>query len=62
MVNFRINASDAPTFILTGFPGMEAMESWLSFPLLLLYAVSIVGNTLILLIVKEEQSLHQPMY
>ncbi|XP_032709535.1 olfactory receptor 51I2-like [Lontra canadensis] len=62
MSNFRINVSDAPTFILTGFPGMEAMESWLSFPLLLLYAVSIVGNTLILLIVKEEKSLHQPLY
>lgn len=54
--------SDSPTFILTGFPGMEAMESWLSFPLLLLYAVSIVGNALILFIVKEEPSLHQPMY
>ncbi|KAM8923668.1 olfactory receptor 51I2-like [Lycaon pictus] len=59
---FGINASDAPTFILTGFPGMESMEYWLSFPLFLFYAVSIVGNTLILLIVKAEQSLHQPMY
>ncbi|XP_077631940.1 olfactory receptor 51I2-like [Crocuta crocuta] len=62
MDNFKVNASDAPTFILTGFPGMEAMESWLSFPLLLLYTFSIVGNILILLIVKEKQSLHQPMY
>lgn len=59
---FTVNASDAPTFILTGFPGMGAMESWLSFPLLLLYAVSIVGNALILFIVKEETSLHQPTY
>lgn len=38
------------------------MESWLSLPFLLFYAVSIVGNFLILLIIKEEQSLHQPMY
>ena len=38
------------------------MEPWLSFPLLLLYAIAIVGNTLILLTVKEEPSLHQPMY
>ncbi|XP_008523521.1 olfactory receptor 51I2-like [Equus przewalskii] len=62
MGNFKINTSDAPIFILTGFPGMEAMEAWLSVPLLLLYAISIVGNTLIILIVKQEQSLHQPMY
>ncbi|KAB0347407.1 hypothetical protein FD754_012264 [Muntiacus muntjak] len=62
MGNFKINVSDAPICILTGFPGMEAMEPWLSFPLLLLYAIAIVGNTLILLIVKEEPSLHQPMY
>ena len=62
MGNFKINVSDAPIFILTGFPGMEAVEPWLSFPLLLLYAIAIVGNTLILLTVKEEPSLHQPMY
>ncbi|CAI9153191.1 unnamed protein product [Rangifer tarandus platyrhynchus] len=61
MGNFKINVSDAPIFILTGFPGMEAVEPWLSFPLLLLYAIAIVGNTLILLIVKEELSLHQPI-
>lgn len=60
MGNFRINASDAPSFILTGFPGMEAIEPWLSLSVLLLYAISIVGNTLILLITKEEQSLHYP--
>ena len=62
MGNFKINVSDAPIFILTGFPGMEAVEPWLSFPLLLLYAIAILGNTLILLIVKEEPSLHQLMY
>ncbi|KAM6172900.1 olfactory receptor 51I2-like [Erethizon dorsatum] len=62
MGNFRINASAAPSFILTGFPGMEAMEAWLFLPLLLFYTISIVGNILILLIVKLEQSLHQPMY
>ena len=41
---------------------MEAMEPWLSFPLLLLYAIAIVRNILILLIVKKEPSLHQLMY
>uniref|UniRef100_A0A8C5KQ15 Olfactory receptor family 51 subfamily A member 24 n=1 Tax=Jaculus jaculus TaxID=51337 RepID=A0A8C5KQ15_JACJA len=61
MGGFGVTVSEAPSFILTGFPGMEALEAWLSLPPLLLYAVSIVGNALILLVIKEEQSLHQPM-
>ncbi|XP_072472703.1 olfactory receptor 51I2-like [Notamacropus eugenii] len=62
MGSLRTNISGSPIFILTGFPGLEAMEPWLAIPLFLLYAISIVGNALILVIVKEEQSLHQPMY
>ncbi|XP_007533498.1 olfactory receptor 51I2-like [Erinaceus europaeus] len=56
------NTSDLPPFILTGIPGLETSQQWLFLLLGTLYAVSIVGNTLILYIVKEEQSLHQPMY
>lgn len=41
---------------------MESLEHWLAALLLLLYIISIVGNALILFIIKEEQSLHQPMY
>uniref|UniRef100_A0A2K6QFM5 G-protein coupled receptors family 1 profile domain-containing protein n=1 Tax=Rhinopithecus roxellana TaxID=61622 RepID=A0A2K6QFM5_RHIRO len=35
---------------------------WLAVLLLLLYAISFLGNILILFIIKEEQSLHHPMY
>ncbi|XP_049636338.1 olfactory receptor 51I2-like [Suncus etruscus] len=56
------NSSDLPYFILTGLPGLETYEHWIFLLLGSLYFVSIVGNTLILFIVKEEQSLHQPMY
>ncbi|XP_004471482.1 olfactory receptor 51I2-like [Dasypus novemcinctus] len=62
MENFRINISSTTSFTLTGFPELENMEHWLTAVLLMLYAISILGNTLILFIVKEEQSLHQPMY
>lgn len=41
---------------------MKGLEHWLAALLLLLYAISFLGNILILFIVKEEQSLHQPMY
>lgn len=62
MRSFQTNTSSTISFILTGFPEMESLERWLSGLLLLLYAISIVGNVLILFIIKEEQSLHQPMY
>ncbi|XP_047609299.1 olfactory receptor 51I2-like [Phacochoerus africanus] len=56
------NITGMASFTLTGFPEMEGLEHWVAALLLLLYAVSILGNVLILFIVKEEQSLHQPMY
>ncbi|XP_004642064.1 olfactory receptor 51I1-like [Octodon degus] len=57
-----LNSSALPPFTLTGLPGLETSQHWLFVLLGTLYVVSIVGNALILFIVKEEQSLHQPMY
>ncbi|XP_055972150.1 olfactory receptor 51I2-like [Sorex fumeus] len=62
MENIHHNSSDLPSFILTGLPGLETSQHWIFLLLGALYFVSIVGNALILFIVKEEQSLHQPMY
>ncbi|KAH0515560.1 Olfactory receptor 51I1 [Microtus ochrogaster] len=56
------NISGLPPFILTGLPGLETSQHWLFLLLGILYTISIVGNALILFIIKEEQSLHQPMY
>ncbi|XP_038595869.1 olfactory receptor 51I2-like [Tachyglossus aculeatus] len=56
------NTSDSLSFILTGFPGLEDSLYWIFILLGALYSVSILGNSLILVILKEEQSLHQPMY
>ncbi|KAK7807222.1 hypothetical protein U0070_018213 [Myodes glareolus] len=56
------NSSGLPPFILTGLPGLETSQHWLFLLLGALYTISIVGNALILFIIKEEQSLHQPMY
>ncbi|XP_008071733.1 olfactory receptor 51I2-like [Carlito syrichta] len=56
------NSSGLPPFILTGLPGLETTQHWLFLLLGVLYIVSIVGNALILFIIKEERSLHQPMY
>ncbi|XP_038620319.1 olfactory receptor 51I2-like [Tachyglossus aculeatus] len=56
------NTSGSLSFILTGFPGLEDSLYWMFILLGALYSVSILGNSLILVILKEEQSLHQPMY
>ncbi|XP_009005826.2 olfactory receptor 51I2-like [Callithrix jacchus] len=56
------NISSTTSFTLTGFPETKGLEHWLAALLLLLYAISFLGNILILYIIKEEQSLHQPMY
>ncbi|NP_001164934.1 olfactory receptor MOR13-2 [Oryctolagus cuniculus] len=56
------NSSGLPPFTLTGLPGLETSQHWMILLLGPLYIVSIVGNALILFIIKEEQSLHQPMY
>ncbi|XP_036603662.1 putative olfactory receptor 52P1 [Trichosurus vulpecula] len=49
-------------FFLVGIPGLEAFHCWLSIPVFLLYTLTLLGNTLIILTVKLEPSLHQPMF
>ncbi|XP_074836023.1 olfactory receptor 51G2-like [Carettochelys insculpta] len=49
-------------FLLTGMPGQEDIHLWFSAPFCLIYAVSIAGNSVITLIIKIDQTLHEPMY
>ncbi|KAM7179480.1 olfactory receptor 51G2-like [Macrochelys suwanniensis] len=49
-------------FLLTGIPGKENIYLWISIPLYLMYVISIVGNLVILFIIKTDPSLHEPMY
>ncbi|XP_034616243.1 olfactory receptor 51G2-like [Trachemys scripta elegans] len=49
-------------FILTGIPGKEDVHLWIAIPFCLMYVISIVGNSVILFIIKTDPSLHEPMY
>uniref|UniRef100_A0A803JGA5 Olfactory receptor n=2 Tax=Xenopus tropicalis TaxID=8364 RepID=A0A803JGA5_XENTR len=49
-------------FILVGIPGMEEMHPWISVPLCCMYIVTISANVSILLIIRADRRLHQPMY
>ncbi|XP_043927823.1 olfactory receptor 52E8-like [Protopterus annectens] len=49
-------------FLLTGFPGLQDTQKWLSIPFFFMFLVSLFGNITILLIISNEQSLREPMY
>ncbi|XP_028581510.2 olfactory receptor 51H1-like [Podarcis muralis] len=50
------------TFVLIGIPGMQEKNSWVAFPLFVLYALTLLGNITILYVIKIDPSLHEPMY
>uniref|UniRef100_A0A8C3VHE0 Olfactory receptor n=1 Tax=Catagonus wagneri TaxID=51154 RepID=A0A8C3VHE0_9CETA len=49
-------------FSLSSTPGLEAVHTWISIPFCAMFLVTLVGNGLILWVVRSEPSLHQPMY
>uniref|UniRef100_A0A8C3S4V0 Olfactory receptor n=1 Tax=Chelydra serpentina TaxID=8475 RepID=A0A8C3S4V0_CHESE len=53
---------NSAVFLLTGLPGQEDVHLWISLPFCLMYVISIVGNSVILFIIKTDPSLHEPMY
>ncbi|XP_044842762.1 olfactory receptor 51G2-like [Mauremys mutica] len=53
---------NSAVFLLTGIPGQEDVHLWISIPFCLIYVISIVGNSVILFIIKTDRTLHEPMY
>ncbi|XP_072651453.1 olfactory receptor 51I2-like [Canis lupus baileyi] len=49
-------------FLLTGLPGLEALYPWFIVPFCSIYLVALVGNSLVLAVIRKNTTLHQPMY
>ncbi|XP_037745543.1 olfactory receptor 51G2-like [Chelonia mydas] len=49
-------------FLLTGLPVHGDTHLWISIPFCFMYVISIVGNSVILFIIKTDPALHEPMY
>ncbi|XP_036181093.1 olfactory receptor 51B2-like [Myotis myotis] len=55
------NISAAP-FLLTGFPGLETAHHWISIPFFAVYVSVLFGNGTLLYLIKNDNTLHEPMY
>ncbi|XP_045638847.1 olfactory receptor 51H1-like [Ursus americanus] len=62
MLPFNQTTDSHQTFTLTGIPGMPEKDLWMALPLCLLYSTTFLGNVIILVVIKVERSLHEPMY
>ncbi|XP_074835851.1 olfactory receptor 51G2-like [Carettochelys insculpta] len=62
MSAFNDTKFNSALLLLTGIPGLEDIHLWISIPFCLIYVLSMVGNSVILFIIKEDTSLHEPMY
>ncbi|XP_025784566.1 olfactory receptor 52A1-like [Puma concolor] len=47
---------------LIGIPGLETVQCWIGIPFCVMYLIAMIGNSLLLLIIRSERSLHEPMY
>ncbi|NXK14356.1 O51I2 protein, partial [Herpetotheres cachinnans] len=50
------------SFLLTGISATANGSVWLAIPFCCMYVISILGNSVVLFVIKAERSLHEPMY
>ncbi|XP_014433778.2 olfactory receptor 51G2-like [Pelodiscus sinensis] len=53
---------NSTVFLLTGIPRQKSMHLWISISFCMMYIISIIGNSVILFVIKTDPTLHEPMY
>uniref|UniRef100_A0A8C0P3D8 Olfactory receptor n=1 Tax=Canis lupus familiaris TaxID=9615 RepID=A0A8C0P3D8_CANLF len=59
---FKLNGTIFMPPLLTLIPGLESVQFWIGIPFCAMYIIALFGNSLLLVIIKSERSLHEPMY
>ncbi|XP_008584470.1 PREDICTED: olfactory receptor 52H1-like [Galeopterus variegatus] len=59
---FNFSSFNPDPFILLGVPGLEQFHIWIGIPFFIIYLVALAGNSVLLLLISMERSLHQPMF
>ncbi|XP_038238878.1 olfactory receptor 52K2-like [Dermochelys coriacea] len=62
MSTFNQTCPNPSTFLLTGIPSLESEHVWISIPFCLIYLIALIGNGTVVFVVKQEETLHEPMY
>ncbi|XP_048216633.1 olfactory receptor 52A5-like [Perognathus longimembris pacificus] len=62
MLTVNGSVSMPPVLMLVGIPGLEPVQCWIGIPFCVMYVIAVIGNSLLLFIIKTEKSLHIPMY
>ncbi|XP_032751622.1 olfactory receptor 52A5-like [Rattus rattus] len=62
MIKFNGSVFMPSVLTLVGIPGLESVQCWIGIPFCVMYIIAMIGNALILVIIKSEKSLHIPMY
>ncbi|XP_075404755.1 olfactory receptor 52K1-like [Tenrec ecaudatus] len=62
MTTTNVTSTHPTVFLLVGIPGLEHLHIWISIPFCFAYSLALLGNCTLLVIIRFDTALHEPMY